>query len=216
MTPPLVTVTGTAQVNATPDQAIITVSVTERNTSVDTVRTNVSNKSAALISYLEGQGVDKNDIQTSFISLQPIFNDSTGVETTPDAYESQQSLTFTLKNLNNFDTIIGGLFQNGANSIDGVTFQIANQTTFVDQARNMAIQNAMNIATDLAQAVNNGLGNVYSIQDQTNIPPPIVIPVSSLATAQSGDNGPSVAGGQVTITSTVLVSFNLQQQQQHP
>jgi len=202
---PLVSVTGVGTVNVSPDQAQLQVGINLRNNSLASVVNAVDNTTQAIITYLESNGVNSSDIQSSYISIQPVFGSNSSQDLTiPSYYSAQKSLIFLLTNLSNFNNIIQGLIQNGVNTIDSVAFQVGNETATIDQARQQAVSNAQEIATGLANDLGANLGNVFSITDETNVP--------SATAAGATASAPAIAGGQITVTSTIQVSFELSNQ----
>jgi len=201
----MVAAKGVGEVRVRPDQVEITVGVSVRNTTLEDVRSDVDDTSAAIISQLNDQGVNSDDVQTSFISLQPVytFEDVTG-DSTPDYYLGEQDITFLLRNISNYNDVIQGLYNAGINTISGITFKVSNQTEYESEARSRAVQNAVDIATELVDALGVRLGRIYSITDETNTQPPGPYPV---AESSSSGNGPSIAAGQIVITSTVNLSY---------
>jgi len=207
---PLVTVTGIGAVNVVPDQAQIQIGVNQRNNTLDAVVNSVDNTTQSIITYLESQGVSADDIQSSYINIQPVFGSNSSQDlTSPSYYSAQKSLLVLLTDLSNFDTIMQGLIQNGVNTVDSITFQVGNETAAINQARQAAIANAHQIATTLANDFNANLGNVFSITDQTVVQPPIPYEAGDQGTT---GNSNSIAGGQITVTSNVQVSFELTNQ----
>ena len=219
--PPLLTVTGTGESKAQPDEVSITVGVQLREKGVEQVSTETSSRSSAIISYLLSNGVADKDIQTSYVTLQPYFSyESTQAgNLLPDYYTSTKSITFSLKDLSTYDQIMTGLYDAGINSVDEVSFKVTDIEDRQQEARKKAIANAKQIAQTLADGLGAKLNGVYSISDGSSAPPPqpvyytaVAAPMLMAEAAESSSNvadsaGPSIAGGEVITTSTVSVSF---------
>jgi len=206
--PSLLSVTGNGQVNVAPTQAQFIVGVVVRNDSVAQAAGSAQNASQTTLNFLTAQGVNASDIQSSFFSFQPVFGNNVSTDSVPLYYTGEQSITFLLLNLTNFDTILQGLFQNGVNSVNSITFQVANETTSIQQARQAALNNAQDIANDIANQLSLNIGNVYSVSDQTAVQQPVPISIADLA-IPSTNSGNAVAGGQIQVTSTVQVAYNI-------
>lgn len=99
--------------------------------------------------------------------------------------------------------------------IYGITF---NEKILRVGARRQAAAKAREIANTIATSLGVELGNVYSISENSYIPGsiPQAVPVFPGAggvamgfAADSASVGPSIAGGEIVITSSVSVSFEV-------
>ena len=217
--PPLITVTGTGEAKAEPTEVSVTVGIQLRDKSVDQVSSETDSRSAAIISYLLSNGVADTNIQTSYVSLQPYYSYQSSQigQLNPDYYTATKSITFLLKDLSAYDQIMTGLYDAGINSVSDVTFKIDNVEARKQQARKKAIANALSVAKTLVAGLGAKLNGVYKISDSTyggNVQPvyyaqPMAMAMSSysMGASASYSAGPSIAGGEITTTSTVSVSF---------
>ncbi|GAB3816525.1 hypothetical protein GCM10028895_11810 [Pontibacter rugosus] len=115
--PPLVNVSGTGEVRVQPNEVVINLGVETREKTLDAARKETDKKAAAIISYLKKQGVDAKDIQTSYVTLNPIYNNGEYGRTAPDFYVAQKNMTVVIKKLNKFDELLSGLYDVGANHV---------------------------------------------------------------------------------------------------
>ena len=216
--PPLLTVTGTGESKAQPDEVSVTVGIQLRDKSVEQVSNATDSRSAAIISYLLSNGVAEKDVQTSYVTLQPYYSyqSSQAGQLDPDYYTATKSITFSLKDLSTYDQIMTGLYDAGINSVDDVTFKVTDIEDSRQEARTKAIANAKQIAEILADGLGAKITGVYSISDSSSVPAPrpviynapMAMAASAVSSASVADSsGPSIAGGEVTTTSTVSVSF---------
>jgi len=205
--PPLISVTGQGQVKVQPNEAVVSIGVQTHAVSVVNLPKESDTQAANIISYLEEQGIAAKDIQTSYLSLQPFYNNSDSDSgETPEYYIAQKSMTFLLRNLSNYDNVMSGLYELGVNSVDGITFQSSNTTGQQAKARSLAAANAIEIATALTDELGATLGKVYSISESDGrFARPFAFR-ENLAES-SGSSGPSIAGGEIVISSSVSVSF---------
>ena len=70
--PPLVNVSGVGEVRVQPTEVVVSLGVETREKTLEAARTETDKKAAAIISYLKKQGVEERNIQTSYVTLQPI------------------------------------------------------------------------------------------------------------------------------------------------
>src|SRR5438445_197126 len=69
-TPGTISVQGTGQVEVQPDRGIVTIGVTTQATTAQTAAQNNAITSSAVITALNGIGIDNSNIQTSYFGLQ--------------------------------------------------------------------------------------------------------------------------------------------------
>ncbi|NDK55548.1 SIMPL domain-containing protein [Pontibacter fetidus] len=208
--PPMVNVNGVGEVRVQPDQVILTMGVEVREKTLEQARKQADSKAAAIIAYLKKQGVSEKDIQTSYMSIYPIYNSGEYGKATPDFYTAQKTMTVLVKKLNKFDDLMSGLYGAGVNRVDGVAFQVADIEKYKTQARKLAVTNAKQKAIVLTNELGAKVGRVYAINENTTggRPMPMYAEAAMMKTMDSaGGEGPTIAGGEVIITSNVSISF---------
>lgn len=207
--PPLVNVNGVGEVRVQPDQVLLNMGIEIREKTLEQARKQVDSKAAAIIAYLKKQGVDAKDIQTSFVGIHPIYESNSFGKTTPDFYVAQKTMTVLVKKLNKFDDLTAGLYAVGVNRIDGISFQVSDVEKHKLEAQKRAMKNAKSKAQLLTGELGSKVGRVYSIQESGNNggPRPYQAKVMMQEAAMDGAEGPTIAGGEVVITSRVDVSF---------
>ncbi|WP_347156721.1 SIMPL domain-containing protein [Pontibacter chitinilyticus] len=207
--PPLVNVNGVGEVKVQPDEVLLNFGVEMRDKSLDQARKQTDAKAAAIINYLKKQGVEARHIQTSYVNVQPIYNGDAYGKTSPDFYMAQKSMTVLVKKLDKFDQILAGLYAEGVNRVDGISFQVADLEKYKAEARKRAVNDAKRKATALTSELGAKLGRVYTINEagyNDGGPRPMYAKVM-MESASSDMSGPSIAGGEVMVTSNVSVSF---------
>src|ERR1700733_8397983 len=74
--PPLISVSGSAEVKVAPDEIYLNVGVETRNENLeDAKRENDDHVSNSLV-FLKNSGVKDKDVQTDFISIEPTYDDN--------------------------------------------------------------------------------------------------------------------------------------------
>ena len=206
-----IVVTGNGEVKVEPTQATLTVGISLQDPNLTNLTNQAQTTAANIITALQDNGVNASDIQSSVVNVQPFYptNATTGQPlNTPDYYTATQSFTFVLKNLSNYDTLINQLYDAGVNTVFGIVFGVADRARFEDEARTRAVDDARRIANNLARGLGVNVGRVFSITDQTNTFVPL--PISASEAVQTDSTGQlSIAGGQITISASVLVVWNI-------
>ncbi len=207
--PPLVSVNGTGEVRVQPNEVVVNLGVETREKTLDAARKETDKKAAAIINYLKKQGVDAKNIQTSFVTLQPVYNSGEYGRTAPDFYLAQKNMTVVIKKMNKFDELLSGLYEIGANHVNGVQFQVSDMEKYKAEARKKAVANAREKATSLTSELGAKVGRVYAINEggSNGGPRPMYKMAMMESAAYNSADGPSIAGGEVVITEDVAVSF---------
>ncbi|MBF9254398.1 SIMPL domain-containing protein [Pontibacter sp. 172403-2] len=207
--PPLVHVNGVGEIKAQPDQVLLNFGVETRERSLEEARKQTDAKAAAVINYLKKQGVDAKNIQTSYVNVQPVYNNGEYGKPAPDFYVAQKSMTVLIKKLDKFDALLSGLYAQGVNRVDGISFQLSDVEKYKAEARKRAVQDARQKAVALTSELGAKLGRVYAINENSynDGGPRPVYAKAMMESAAYDQSGPSIAGGEVVVTSTVAVSF---------
>lgn len=159
-----ITANGSGQVFLTPDIAYITVGVRNEGKAASEVVASNSTAADKLVQALRASGIDAKDIRTSNFSIYPQqqYNPQ-GQPTGEVTYVVENSLYVTVRDLDAVGDILDDAVQAGANSIYGIQFDVANKEQQLGAARKAAVENARQVAGELAEAAGVTLGDVQSV-----------------------------------------------------
>ena len=132
----------------------------------------------------------------------------------PNNFTATQSLSVTIRDLSRLDNVMDAVMSAGANRIDGIEYQSSELRKYKDQARDEATKAAKEKAVGLAQALGNQVGKTYSIEevqqwDGYSMIGGFAANAALDRTAPPPPPPPSTAPGQLTVTASVIVSFDL-------
>lgn len=207
---PQINASGEGKVYLTPDLAYINIGVhSQSNNVTDALREN-NTQAQAVAEALQSMGVDPKDIQTSAFSIypQPQYNQM-GELTGDTLYMVDNQVFVTVRDLGNMGQLLDRVVTTGANSINGISFDVSNKDAAVAQARELAITNARNEAQAVAQAAGVQLGRLLNISVSQPGQPIPLFEGKGGAAAQAADNVP-VSAGQMAITISASVSYEIQ------
>jgi uncharacterized protein YggE len=125
-------------------------------------------------------GVKDKDIQTDYISIEPIFgrtiDPNTGLPlpvpipgydwddlTKPAYYLVRKGIGIKLTDVSGFDRVLTGLITNGVNHVQGIDFRTSELRKHKDKARAMAIRAAKEKAEAMAEELGVKVGKPYNI-----------------------------------------------------
>lgn len=198
------TVNAEAQVSAVPDMATVTLAVeTQARTAAAALAAN-STAMAALIDTLKAAAIAPADIQTSGLSLNPVYaaNSSTPQIT---GYEAQNQVTVRVLALDGLGGLLDSVVAGGANRFYGLNFGLQDPIPLADQALARAIARAREKAGVMAMAAGVTLGPVVAVSESSGQPIPGPM-LREMAVAAA----PPIAGGEVAVSAQVTLVYALQ------
>ena len=205
-----ISVTGTGKVELTPDTAYIYIGVhSENSDAVEAVASN-NEKSEAVKDALVALGVAEKDIQTTNFSIypQPRYDDQ-GQPTGEITYMVDNTVYVKVSDLDMVGEILDAAVKAGANSINGISFDLEDKSAAMAEAREKAVDDANVQAQQLADAAGVSLGPVITITTSSVAP---VTPIYGKGGGASVEMAASVpvSPGQMTISVDVFMVYGIQ------
>jgi hypothetical protein len=221
-----ISVSGDADVYASPDIANISFTVRESDLKVATAQSKVTTKVAAALASVRKLGVDEKDIKTENYSSYPKYEWQAGKQIVCPAtasycppapgrqvivgYEVSQSVTVKVRNIDSVNTVVQGLADAGVTEMQGPNFAIDKQDDLQADARKQAIQKAQAKAEVLAKDLGVTLVRIVSFSENSG--GPMYYAKAMMETAAVGMGGapaPELPAGQTKITSNVTVTYEI-------
>ncbi|MCC6612687.1 MAG: SIMPL domain-containing protein [Anaerolineae bacterium] len=204
-----ITVSGVGEVYGTPDTVYISLGVDQTSPSVTEAVTGARATLANIISALEGAGVNRDDIQTSNFNVFPEdrFDSASGQPTGERTYHAVLGVNVIVRTVDNAGEIITTALDAGANSINGLSFGIADTTELEAQARQAAVADAKARADQLAEAFGVSVGNVVAISEGISGGSSPVPVMRDMAVGMGGAS--NIVPGQLSVRVQVNASFDI-------
>lgn len=201
---------GQGVIQAEPDEGYITVGVV--NVAADSAQAVKDNTVTMTVLYatLEEQGVTRQNIKTINFSISENWKEKV-VENNRqvrvrDGFRVVNMVQVTVCELDSFGKVLDALVSNGANSIQGISFGSSKASELRDQARVLAVKDALRRAELLAKPLGVTIGDVVSISEsmqygQRN--------VYAVAASLSDASEVPVSGGTLSFTASVNITWEL-------
>jgi uncharacterized protein len=158
---------GRAVVEVAPDYVTVNIGVSSNAPSPTAALDQNSAAARKIIDFSKKFGVEERDIQTDSINLSPLFKtvrDPSGTtRQEPNGYAASNTVRVKLADLSRLGTFMRQTLDQGATNINGVNFGIANPDKAADEARALAIEDAVRQAERLAAAAKVKLGKIQEI-----------------------------------------------------
>ncbi len=160
------TVMGQGEATSLPDQAVVRLGTTVQSEEASTAQTKVNEVMQKTIDQIEKAGIKRRLIQTSGLTLTPIYSSQqSGRNTEPKlvGYRAGNVITVTIEDIKLVGKIIDAGLGAGANRLEGVTFSLKDESVPRIQALDRALQDAGRKAHAMAKSLELGLGGVREV-----------------------------------------------------
>jgi uncharacterized protein len=205
--PGTIVTTGTGRVAVEPDIAELRLGVAIDRPTVADARAAAAEAMTAILAAVTSAGVERRDIRTTVLSVQPRFDYRDGKPPTLTGYDLANVVALTVRDLGRVGDVIDGALTAGATSLDGLTFQVDDPRPAEREARTAAVAQARERADILAAAAGVTIAGVHDIVEVGAAP---VWPQPKMARAMlAADAGTPVEGGTTEVSVTVTVTFRL-------
>jgi uncharacterized protein YggE len=204
---PVITVTGQGEVTAAPDIATVSVGVEVSAPRADAALAQNAARMAEIFAAIEALGIDRKDVQTSQISLNPQWDSQTKSYDEPlriTGFLATNIVTVRLRDIPRLGAVLDSLTATGANRIQGIGFGVVDPRPLIDQARGLAVRDAVRKAALYAEAAGLRLGPILSIDDGAGTAPPPAYRMEAMMEATP------VAEGEVSYSAAVTIRFRLE------
>ncbi|MBO9580288.1 MAG: SIMPL domain-containing protein [Sphingobium sp.] len=210
---PVVTLSVTESVDAAPDKATVNTGVETRAPTAKAAMAQNATQIDALIAALLKSGIERKDIQTSGINLNPQYdyaNRKAGEGPRFLGYQANNNLTVTIRKLDKAGDIIDAMVGAGATNINGPAFGITDASKLEEQARNKAVKTAQTRANFYAVAAGYRSAKLLSISETGEFSRPPVVFEARMMAAAPADAKTSVEPGQLSTSVTLNFRYMLE------
>jgi uncharacterized protein YggE len=206
-------VNGIGTISLTPNLAYIYIGIHTDDPDLANAVSRNNTQAQALVDALKKAGIDGKDIQTSNFSVYTNgnqgFDKLSGQPTNTGMYYSVDNTVYvTMRDLTKMGKILNTAVSSGANSINSITFDVADKTAALAQARQKAMENASSLAAELAKNANIKLGAIQNISYSDNSAMPFYGMGGGGAAAAPNASVP-IQPGQTQISATVSVTYDI-------
>lgn len=210
-----ITIEGRGEVRAAPDMATINSGVTTQGATAREALDANTTAMNELLATLKEAGIEARDIQTSGFSVNPNYvysdaRDENGYTMPPkiEGYQVSNTVTVTVRDLADLGSILDQSVTVGANTVNGVSFSVADPSDLLNDARKAAFADAREKAELYAEAAGETLGDLESISERQDFGAPQPYPMYARAEMSAAADVP-VEAGEMAFAITVAVAWDL-------
>ncbi len=159
---------GLAEVQVEPDIAIISIGVTTEN--ADSIKASEENSRITknVIEVIKNMGIKDKDIQTSYYYSYENYNYDKDGNSNVVGYIYRNGLKIIVRDIDNVGSVLAEATKAGANSNNGISYDIEDKETYYDEALTIAIKQAVSKGVAMGNAVGYTNLNVSKIVENSS------------------------------------------------
>ena len=205
-----ISVTGRGEVVAEPDTGYFNVGVDVTAKTVEQAREEAATALEDVISSLKDDGVDDEDLKTTSFSIQPEYNYRNNEEPRIVGFRVSNTLSVTVRDLDRFSETLDGAITAGGDAVrvHGIRFDRDDKSGLIEQARELAMEDARIKGEQLADLGDVDLGAPLSItESSSSTTPPIYYDERAAAGADFADT--PIEPGTTSVVVNVSVRWGI-------
>jgi uncharacterized protein YggE len=207
--PGLMTVTGSATLEVSPDCADLTMTLSSDNIRPGTATQAVDAKEGNLIAALTKQGVAPNDMKLSLVSLEPVYEQG-GYPLVIHTYRAQITVTATTRDFAKISQLMEAGSDAGAIAMSS-QFRRSDMPELKKKVRDMALAAAKDKAKQTATSLQIDLGRIVSVGENVGgaMWNQAYFPQVQNVAAISNSSGGSLGGTMQNLSLDVTIGYQL-------
>ncbi len=203
---PTLSLSASADVQVAPDYAMVQSGVVTRAATAQQAVQDNARAMTAVFDALRRAGISGNDVQTSQLSVTPVYADRTEPRQNQNqyeiiAYETRNTVSAKVRDTTRVGNVIDAMVSAGANNIQDVSFGAEDTSAAMDQARLEAIASLLARADLFADAAGFELCGITRMSEN------FARPAAPMMMARMESASTPVAAGQLSITATINADF---------
>jgi uncharacterized protein len=211
---PLISVTGTAELNVAPDEIKISVDIDNREKVLKSAKEKTDEQAKKLLALVKAHQILPKDVITSYVAVTPVRSFRKNEARTILYFQAAQRITITLHDFSKYDSLMDSMTADGLQNIL-VEYDVADMPSYRKKARMNAILAAQEKAKVLAEAIGQKIGKAYSIEEviqknQYATPNVTSNTIGRISTPDEGAKGSPLSIGNIEIRVSVEASFYLE------
>ena len=204
----LLSVSASADATRVPDVATISTGVVTQAADANAAMRANAVQMDKVMAAIRAAGIAERDIQTSGINLNPQYK---YVENQPPSivgYQASNNVNVKVRDLSKLGKVLDAFVANGANQINGPSFEVDKPEEAYDEARLAALKKARARADTYAAALGLNVRRIVSISEGgASLPRPM--PMMRAMAMDSMAKETSVSPGEASLSVSIDVVFEL-------
>lgn len=204
-------VTGRGRVTYAPDVVVLQLGVEAQALTVSAAQAQARESMAGVLAVLKDKGIAERDIQTTRFSIQPVYEwielkkkqELTG-------YRVTNQVRAKIRQVDAAGEVIDAAAGAGGDvvRIEGISFSIDDPSPLQDQARELAVKEAVAKAQQIAAAAGIELGQVIYV-NETTPSMPTAVPFARMEAAVAAPPPTQILPGEMEVTVQVQLVYSI-------
>jgi len=204
----LLNVSANAEARRIPDVATISAGVVTQAVDGNSAMRQNAEQMARVMDAIRAAGIAEKDIQTSGINLNPQYRYAENEAPKITGYQARNVVGLKVRDIARLGKVLDALAAQGANEINGPSFEIDQPEPVYDEARLAALKKAQARAETYAKALGLRVRRIVSISEGGGFQPPVPM-VRAQAMMAKAEMDTSVSPGETTVSVNLDVVFEL-------
>ena len=203
----LLNISANAEATRVPDVATLSAGVVTQAADGNAAMRQNAEQMARVVAAIRKAGIAERDVQTSGINLNPQYRYAENEAPRITGYQASNTVNVKVRDIARLGQVLDALAAQGANQINGPSFQIDDPEPVQDEARVAALKKAQARAETYARSLGLRVRRIVSISEGGGggFHP---VPVMAMAKADRLESTP-VSPGETTLSVSLDVVFEL-------
>ena len=206
----LLNVSAQAEARRVPDVATLSAGVVTQATDGNTAMRDNAVQMDKVMAAIKAAGIAERDIQTSGINLSPQYRYAENEPPKITGYQANNTVSLKVRDISKLGKVLDSLAAQGANQINGPSFEIDQPEPVYDEARLAALKKSQARAETYAKALGLRVRRIVSISEGSQggfRPMPMMAMAAGRANKMEMDT--AVSPGETAISVNLDVVFEL-------
>ena len=204
----LLSVSAEATSKRVPDVATISTGVVTRGADSNAAMRENADQMAKVLAALKGAGIPERDIRTAGVNLNPQYQYAENQPPKITGYEARNTVSVKVRDLGKLGKIMDTLVAEGANELNGPSFEVDKPDEAYDEARRAALEKAQARAEMYAKALNLRVRRIVSIDETSGgFRPPVPMMRAMAMEAKGADT--TISPGESSLGVSLNIVFEL-------
>jgi len=204
----LLSVSARAESKRVPDVATMSTGVVTQAADANTAMRQNAEQMAKVVAAIKAAGVAERDIQTSGINLNPQYRYAENQAPAITGYQASNTVNMKVRDIGKLGKVLDSLVAQGANQVNGPSFEVDKPDEAYDEARLAALKKAEARAKIYADAMGLRVRRIVSISEGAGFQPPMPMMRMQAMDAMASKET-SVSPGETTLSANLDVVFEL-------
>jgi uncharacterized protein YggE len=207
----VISVSGQGEVQAEPDQALVTLGVESRKPKLDDARAEVTKTVDAILKLTRDLKIDTKYVRSTRVNVQPEYNWENGARVRNlIGYVVSRQVEVELRDLEKLGQLLEKSTDLGVNQLGDPRLDSSKRRDLEREALAKAVADAKLNAEAVAKAAGAKIGGAHTISASSGYSaPPMPMASAKVMMARAGDAAQTYQSGQMSFTGNVQIEYDL-------